>query len=120
MLANSNNLLGLVFALFFFSLAGIPPLSGFFGKFFILLAVFLNKNFFMFFILMSFSIASSFYYFRIVRILFFSNKLDYIFIKPYLSVFLLAFYAFISIFFLIFFDYIFLFFLPVLSQNILL
>lgn len=114
LLANSNMLLGFILAVLFFSLAGIPPLSGFFGKFFILLSIFLNKFYVLFFILLLFSVFGSFYYFRVVRFLFFSNYLDYVFIKPYLNTLLLSFYFFLSIFFILFFDYIYLFFFNIL------
>ena len=111
LLVNSNKSLGFILSLFFFSLAGIPPLSGFFGKFFILFSIFIKSNIFLFFILLSFSVISSFYYFRIIRFFYFSTKIDYIFVKPYLSSIFLSIFGFFSVLFFIFFDFLFLFFL---------
>ena len=59
----------------FFSLAGIPPLVGFFSKLFIISAVIDYKNLFSSFILLIVSAVSIFYYLRVIKIIFFDKNL---------------------------------------------
>lgn len=61
----------LLFVLVLFSLAGIPPLAGFFSKFYILLYAFKLKYWFIIFIGIIVSIISAYYYLRILKIAFF-------------------------------------------------
>jgi NADH:ubiquinone oxidoreductase subunit 2 (subunit N) len=72
-LKRTNFILLIVFSLIFFSLAGIPPLSGFFSKFLIFDFLYLNKYYFLLIFLLISSIFALFYYIRIVRHLFFTN-----------------------------------------------
>lgn len=118
LLGNSNYIVGFILSFFFFSLAGIPPLAGFFGKVFIFLSLILNQFFVLFFILICFSVLASFYYFRVIRFIFFSNTLEYVFIKSYLSTKVLIFYFFITIYFFLFYDYFFLYFFNIYSYYI--
>lgn len=73
--ATYSSLLAIFIALIFFSLAGVPPLAGFFIKFFLFKVIFVadflaNPGFF---IILIMSVISSFYYIRVVRFLFFTN-----------------------------------------------
>jgi len=64
-------LLSFLLALNFFSNAAVPPLAGFFSKFFVLLSlVEMNLYFFIIIILLT-TIVSAFYYIRVVKTLFF-------------------------------------------------
>ena len=58
----SNFFLAIVFALNLLSFAGVPPLSGFFGKFFIYKLLIDNHNFFIVLCLVLLSVLSSVYY----------------------------------------------------------
>ena len=71
-----NPLLVLCFTISLFSLAGIPPLIGFFGKQLILLSA-LNKGYLgISLIAILVSVISAGYYLRIIRLMFFENRLD--------------------------------------------
>ena len=75
LLRKSNPALALSLALTMFSIAGIPPLVGFFAKMGIFLSI-LNSDYYivaLFSILCS--VVSTFYYIRIIKILYFENIL---------------------------------------------
>lgn len=76
-LVRSNFLLALSMALSFFSLAGIPPLSGFFAKFFLFLSVVKADLYFVVFIAFLFSLVSAVYYVRFIKIMFFDSGFEY-------------------------------------------
>lgn len=70
-----NKLLAFIIILNIFSLAGIPPLAGFFSKFFIFFSAIKNNYFSLVFFGIFISILSSFYYLKIIKIIFFEKIL---------------------------------------------
>ena len=62
-----------VLAMIMFSLAGIPPLAGFFGKWFVFVAAIEADLYFLAIIGVLSSVVGAFYYLRIVKIMYFDN-----------------------------------------------
>lgn len=63
------------------SLAGVPPLAGFFGKFFVFLNALSSNFFFLTFLGLLVSLISCFYYLRIIKFLTFNNTKNFIFLS---------------------------------------
>jgi NADH-quinone oxidoreductase subunit N len=66
-LSRLNPVLAFTFTLGLFSMAGIPPLAGFFSKYLVLLSAFHQQLYFVAFIAILFSVIASFYYIRLIR-----------------------------------------------------
>jgi len=66
-LSRYNPILAITFALCLFSMAGVPPLAGFFSKYLILLSAIGNGLYFVAFIAIIFSVVGSFYYLRLIK-----------------------------------------------------
>ena len=73
-LSKTNPLLAVGFLIMLFSLAGIPPLAGFFAKFYIFVAVLDSKLYLLAVIGLVTTVISAFYYLRIVRIIYFDES----------------------------------------------
>ena len=71
---NLNPLWALSFAIIFFSIAGIPPFSGFLSKIFILFSLIEVNNILGALVLVLISAISVFYYLRVIKIIFFESK----------------------------------------------
>nr|WGU20060.1 NADH dehydrogenase subunit 2 [Phytophthora sp. ML-2023a] len=76
-----NKLIAVIIILNIFSLAGIPPLAGFFSKLFIFFSAIKNNYFSLVFFGIIISVISSFYYLKIIKIIFFEKILR----KMYIS-----------------------------------
>jgi NADH-quinone oxidoreductase subunit N len=74
-LSRTNPLLAFFFAMFLFSLAGVPPLAGFFGKFYVFLAAIHANLFTLAVIGVLCSVVGAFYYLSIVKVMYFDDPL---------------------------------------------
>jgi NADH-quinone oxidoreductase subunit N len=68
-----NSIFTIAFAFALFSVAGIPPLAGFFSKFFVLLSVIGNGYFITAIFVIILSTIGCFYYIRLIKIFYFIN-----------------------------------------------
>ena len=72
-LSKNHPLLALGFLIILFSLAGIPPLAGFFAKFYIFMAVIEVEMYALAIIGLVTTVISAFYYLRIVKVIYFDE-----------------------------------------------
>ena len=72
-LSRTNPLLAFFFAMFLFSLAGIPPLAGFFAKFYVFTAAIKAGLFTLSVIGVLTSVVGAFYYLNIVKVMYFDE-----------------------------------------------
>ena len=72
-ISKQHPILSISFLVILFSLAGIPPLAGFFAKFYIFVAVIENKMFTLAVIGLLSTVISAFYYLRIIKIIYFDE-----------------------------------------------
>ena len=74
LIAKKSPIAAMSMAVLMFSMAGIPPMAGFFAKFYILIAVIQQKLYTLAVIAVVTSVVSAFYYLRIVKIMYFDTK----------------------------------------------
>ena len=72
-LSKNNPHLALGFLIILFSMAGIPPLAGFFAKFYIFMSVIHSEMYYLAIIGLVTSVISAFYYLRIIKIIYFDK-----------------------------------------------
>ena len=72
-LSKKQPLLAISFLVILFSLAGIPPLAGFFAKFYVFTAVIEQKMYTLAIIGLLTTVISAFYYLRIIKIIYFDD-----------------------------------------------
>ena len=72
-LRKANPILALLLGIILFSLAGIPPLVGFFIKFGVFLSSVQTSAYLISLIAILFSVLSTFYYLRLIKVIFFEN-----------------------------------------------
>jgi len=103
-LSKTNGKMAFFLAMMMFSLAGIPPLAGFFAKFYVIAAAMESHLYILSTIAVLASVVSAFYYLRIVKIIYLDESAG-AFDKPYwvvdwtlvlAGIFVLAFWVFPS------------------------
>ena len=72
-LSKSHPLVAMAMAVFMFSMSGIPPLAGFFGKFYIFLAAIESGLYALAVIGVLSSVVAAFYYLRIIKVMYFDE-----------------------------------------------
>ena len=72
-LSRTNPMMAFILAMIMFSLAGIPPLAGFFGKFFVFIAAIEAGLFVLAVIGVLASVVGAYYYLRIVKVMYFDE-----------------------------------------------
>lgn len=72
-LFKSNVLLAVNFSIILFSIAGIPPLLGFYSKFYVFTSVIKSQVYLLAIIAAIFSVLASMYYIRLIKLMFFKN-----------------------------------------------
>ena len=73
-LSKNHPLLSLSLLIILFSLAGIPPLAGFFAKFYIFKSVLEQSMFFLAIVGLLSTVVAAFYYLRIIKIIYFDKE----------------------------------------------
>ena len=72
-ISKQNPLLAISFLIIMFSLAGIPPLAGFFAKFYVFMSVIENGMYTLAIVGLLSTVISAFYYLRIIKIIYFDE-----------------------------------------------
>jgi NADH-quinone oxidoreductase subunit N len=75
-LSKNHPLLSLSLLIILFSLAGIPPLAGFFAKFYIFKSVLEQSMYFLAIVGLLSTVVAAFYYLRIIKIMYFDKEND--------------------------------------------
>lgn len=73
-IGKKNPLIALMMAIIMFSTAGIPPMAGFFSKFYILLAIVDKGLYWLAIVAVLASVVSAFYYLRVIKVMYFDES----------------------------------------------
>ena len=75
-LSTNHPILSIALLIVLFSLAGIPPLAGFFAKFYIFMAVIEQSMYFLAIVGLLSTVIAAFYYLRLIKIIYFDKPLE--------------------------------------------
>ena len=77
-IAKTNPFIGFCFAITFFSIAGVPPLAGFFSKMFLFFSAIAQSAYILSVVGILTSVVSCFYYLRIIQVSYFEQNDNWI------------------------------------------
>ncbi len=75
-LSTNHPILALSLLIILFSLAGIPPLAGFFAKFYVFMAVIEKSMYFLAIVGLLSTVIAAFYYLRLIKIMYFDKPIE--------------------------------------------
>ena len=104
-ISKSNPVTSLCIAIIMFSMAGLPPFIGFFGKFYIFIAAIESELYFLSIMGVLASVISAYYYLRIIKVMYFDvseKKESFDFVISFHSKILLLVLILIITFFIIY------------------
>lgn len=84
-LARVNPVISVTFLVNLFSMAGIPPLAGFYAKSYVFLSALESSLYFLVIFAILFSVLSAFYYLRFIKVIYFDKVLDAFYFKYSIS-----------------------------------
>ena len=75
-LGQSHPAIALAISIFMFSLAGVPPLAGFFAKWYVIIPIVTQGHFVLATIAVLASVVGAYYYIRIVKVMYFDDQVE--------------------------------------------
>ena len=105
-LAESKPILAFCISVLLFSLAGIPPFMGFYGKLFLFDFALKSGVYWVSVVIVIFSAISAYYYIKLIKLMYFNRSVNRVFYKeiPYSNAFIISFCTLINILFFIYPD----------------
>lgn len=97
-----NKFISVLIMCFFYSLAGLPPFSFFFGKLMLLTSLMNTDVSFIVYPIIITTLIGSFYYLRVVQLMSYSNQKQWIHVKPisYITLFMIICITFVNLLYL--------------------
>jgi NADH-quinone oxidoreductase subunit N len=97
-LSKTNPVIAFCLAIYFFSIAGIPPLAGFFAKFYAIKSMIIGGDLILAIMVIVFTVVSAFYYLRIIKIMYFDQPNNIIMLDDFVNAkFIILIFAFFNI-----------------------
>ncbi len=78
MLSKYHPSIAFAMALILFSMAGIPPMAGFFAKFTVLETIILSQSYYISIVYVLFSVIAAYYYLKVIKVIYFDETKDII------------------------------------------